>query len=138
MAAGARRAVPTLACILWLAVFALCAASPFTTNMISADSDFALHVKLGQLMVERSGLLETEPTSVLGRQKVPFIAHEWLTQLTFGVAHAVSGLAGPVLVCATLLATVFALAFVLIRRAGVDVWPACVVLALVSPSVTAV
>jgi hypothetical protein len=104
-------------------VFLTSTCTPFASHLISADGDFALHVAHGRLMLGGGGLLAEESTSVLTAGK-PFVAHEWLAQAILGVAHGALGLAGAQALMAALLASVFVLAFVLIRRAGGGPWPA--------------
>jgi len=95
--------------------------------MISGDGDFALHVRLGELMAQTGGLLPTDPTSVTGA-RTPLIAHEWGAQLLFGALYGAWGLAGPVLLSAFLYASCFFTLGVGLRRMGARPWTVLAVL----------
>lgn len=92
------------------------------SDALSFDGDAALHVVLGQRMVEAGGLLATEPTT---RWEVdgPFIAHEWLTELMFAGVWKVWGPAGPVLWMAAVMALLLAVLWGQVRRTA-SPWPA--------------
>lgn len=95
----------------------------FATITLSFDGDVAMHVLLGDLMLEQGGWLATEPTSIHVPDKT-FIAHEWLAEVLFALASGAFGLGGPLLLVTTLLAV---LSSMLVRRmlaAGAGVWPA--------------
>jgi hypothetical protein len=96
--------------------------TPAASDALSFDGDAALHVVLGQRMIERGGWLDTEPTT---RWVVdgPFIAHEWLTELMFAGAWWAWGPAGPVLWMALVIAVLLAVLWRHVREAATP-WPA--------------
>ncbi len=97
--------------------------------MISADGDFATHVLHGQRIISAGALLAEEPSTLLTPGR-PLVAHEWLSQVAFGVAENVmGGPEGPVLLVAALLAWVFSLTLIGARREA-GVWPALMALGL--------
>ncbi|HCP46163.1 MAG TPA: hypothetical protein DIU15_08985 [Deltaproteobacteria bacterium] len=113
--------------LLWALLFALTAAGPATSALISGDGDFALHVQLGELMIDKGGFLATDPTSVTG-SRTPLIAHEWGAQLLFGGLFRSLGLAGPVLLCAFLYATCLLVLGAGLRGLGTQPWTVLAVL----------
>jgi hypothetical protein len=97
--------------------------------MISADGDFATHVLHGQTILSTGALLPEEPSTLLTPGR-PLIAHEWLSQVAFGVAENLAGgPEGPVLLVAALLAWVFCLTLIAASREA-GVWPALLALGL--------
>ncbi|MCB9663963.1 MAG: hypothetical protein H6732_07605 [Alphaproteobacteria bacterium] len=119
--------VPGVAGIVCLLQLVRNSVPPFANLTLSFDGDAALHLVLGDLMLQQGGWLDTEPTSVLAGD-TPFIAHEWLAEVAMALAARPFGLAGPVILAALVVAL---LAAGMHRRAlamGATTWPAVVVL----------
>ena len=113
-----RLLVPSLPCAVWLALFLTCTVTPFASALISADGDLAQHVRYGQLIL--SGWdLEGDPLCFLPSERPYVLIDEWLGQVIFAGAHALFGLAGPVLVTGALVASLFAGLLIWLRRLGV-------------------
>jgi hypothetical protein len=115
--------------VLWLAVFLTASATPFASSLISADGDFALHVTLGEGILEAGGLLPRDPTAAEATR--PYVDFEWGAQVLFALAHRAAGLAGPVLLVAALVATTLWCVLAWARREGAGPWPAFLVLGAV-------
>lgn len=119
--------VPGVAGIVCLLQLVRNSLPPFANLTLSFDGDVALHLVLGDLMLQQGGWLATEPTNVL-LDDAPFIAHEWLAEVVMALAYRGVGLAGPVLLAALVVAL---LAAAMHRRAlaqGASTWPAVGVL----------
>lgn len=90
---GRRHAVgAAAACLLvvWAAAFGI-------AGFKVMDRDFWWHVKAGELMVERGGLIDIEPFAHT-REGLPYLAtHEWLAQVVLYGVHAAGGITGVIL-----------------------------------------
>lgn len=114
-----RALLPSLWC-----VFALMAGLDtvaHASTLLSVDGDPALHVLLGRIILARHALPPSDPTSVVTAGQ-SLVDHEWLSQVAFGAADRVLGLAGPVLLSAAVVAATLALAVGEARRRRVAPW----------------
>lgn len=78
--------------------------------MLNADGDLPRHLLAGRLIFQSSAIPHTEPFiyPYAGRT---YISHEWLSDVIFYLVDKYFGLAGIVLLSATLLATAFTLLY---------------------------
>lgn len=123
-----RLLVPSLPVLLGLALLVLCALPPFGSALVSGDGDLALHLVLGREVLAHGALPASEPTSLLGRD-LPFVAHEWGSEVLLAAAHARLGLAGPALLAGLLVGGTLGGLALALRREGVGAWPALLALA---------
>ena len=86
---GRARALSTPGGLL-LAAALLIAALPVTGPI--RDPDFWWHLRTGQLILDRHGLLGTDPYTYTAMGHV-WVMHEWLTEVLFALLHSAGGLA---------------------------------------------
>ena len=86
---GRARALGTPGGLL-LAAALLIAALPVTGPI--RDPDFWWHLRTGQLILDRHGLLGTDPYTYTAMGHV-WVMHEWLTEVLFALLHSAGGLA---------------------------------------------
>ncbi|TNE92680.1 MAG: hypothetical protein EP330_00780 [Deltaproteobacteria bacterium] len=110
---------------LWLG----CVVPPRAVAAISADGDTAMHLFLGELMLERGTLLQTEPSTWLVPDR-QYIDHEWLAQILLALSARVFGPAGLALVAGTLIASTIGLVWKRMQRLGATMWPSLIVILL--------
>jgi len=86
---GRARALSTPGGLL-LAAALLIAALPVTGAI--RDPDFWWHLRTGQLILDRGGLLGTDPFTYTATSH-HWVMHEWLTEVLFALLHSAGGLA---------------------------------------------
>lgn len=90
----------------------------FSSRLLNSDGDLARHLRLGELMLSRHGLLRTDVFSYTAAGK-PFLAFEWGSEVAYAAAERLGGLAMVSILAGLLLALTFALlARLMIRRGG--------------------
>ena len=100
--------LPQLRDILFFAIFlAVLALGP---RMLNLDGDLPRHVLTGRLIIETKSIPRIEPF-VYPYEGRAYVAHEWLADVIFYLIQNSLGLAGLVLLAATLLASAFTLVY---------------------------
>ena len=114
----ARRGIqPSLFDIIFV-IWAVVVPVGFGYRLLNSDGDLPRHLRLGQLMLERHGLL---PQDVFSFTKAgqPFLAFEYGSELIYAAIYRVAGLAGVAVFAGLILALTYTLlARFLIRRGG--------------------
>jgi hypothetical protein len=108
---------PSLFDIVFL-IWAVVVPIGFSGRLINSDGDLARHLRLGELMLSRHGLLRTDVFSFTAAGK-PFLAFEWGSEVAYAAAERLGGLALVSVVAGLVLALTFALlARLMVRRGG--------------------
>ncbi|MGN6390921.1 MAG: hypothetical protein ACTHM9_01560 [Gemmatimonadales bacterium] len=90
----------------------------FGSRLLNSDGDLARHLRLGELMLERHGLLRQDVFSFT-KAGQPFVAFEYGSELIYATAYRLAGLAGVAVLAGLVLALTYTLvARFLIRRGG--------------------
>lgn len=84
-----------------LAVVLVC-----TLRAVLDDGDTYTHIAAGEWMVKHRSVLTWDPFSETFAGQ-PWAAHEWLSEVLFGLAHRVAGLTGVVMLTAAAVAVAF-------------------------------
>ncbi len=74
--------------------------------MLNMDGDLPRHILVGQVIARTKEIPATEPFAYPYRN-IPYVSHEWLSDLLFFGIYSMTGLAGTIVVSATILATTF-------------------------------
>jgi len=115
--AAPSRPKPSLFDIVFL-IWALVVPIGFSGRLINSDGDLARHLRLGQLMLSRHGMLREDVFSHTAAGK-PFLAFEWGSEVVYAAAERLGGLAMVAVVAGLVLALTFALlARFMVRRGG--------------------
>lgn len=98
-----------------------------------ADGDTGYHIRAGEHII-RTGSIPHYDIFSLHAPPLPWIAHEWLSEVLMAAAHRTFGLSGVVAGAALILAATMALLFRVLRRERADILPpiAITLLALLS------
>jgi hypothetical protein len=78
--------------------------------MLNMDGDLPRHILVGQVIAQTKEIPDTEPFAY-PYQNIPYVSHEWLSDLLFFVIYSLTGLAGTIVASAAILATSFYLLF---------------------------
>ncbi len=97
--------LPSLSATIWITLFLGLNLTAARQVLISADSDPALHRRLGEWMIQHRAILHED--NLLHTYQGPIITKEWLSEIAFAGAGYLFGWNGFVLVAATLIATCF-------------------------------
>ncbi len=90
----------------------------FGYRLLNSDGDLARHLRLGEIMLTRHGLLRTDVFSFT-KAGQPFLAFEYGSELVYAGAYRLAGLAGVAVLAGLVLALTYALvARFMIRRGG--------------------
>jgi hypothetical protein len=100
-----REWLPSLSAMIWITLFLGLCLSGARIVLISADSDPALHRRLGEWMLQHRAIMHED--GALHTYQGPFVSMEWLSDVLFAVAGRVGGWNGIVLIAATVIATCF-------------------------------
>src|SRR5688572_15859517 len=114
----AARPRPSLFDIIFI-IWALAVPIGFGNRLLSSDGDLARHLRLGETMLARGAFLRTDDFSHTAAGK-PFLAFEWLSEVTYAAVHRVAGLAGVAVFAGLLLALTFGLLGRFLVRRGCD------------------
>jgi hypothetical protein len=87
--------------------------------MVTSDGDSFMHWRMGEQMLQTRSLIRHDIFSHTAASG-SFIAVSWLTDIIFGIAGRIAGLAGISVVAAVLIATIFALLHWQLLRDGND------------------
>jgi hypothetical protein len=109
---------PSLFDIIFI-IWALAVPIGFGNRLLSSDGDLARHLRLGEAMLARGDFLRVDDFSHTAGGK-PFLAFEWLSEVTYAAVHRAAGLAGVAVFAGLLLAVTFALLGRLLVRRGCD------------------
>jgi hypothetical protein len=110
-----RPSLSELVFVLWALVIPL----GFAGRLVNSDGDLARHIRLGQLMLERGGVLHQDVFSWT-RAGEPFLAFEWGSELFFALVHGVGGLAGVAVAAGLILAVSYGLLCRFLLSRGVE------------------
>ena len=88
---GERRGVrPSLYDIIFI-IWAVVVPVGFGSRLLNSDGDLARHLRLGELMLERGGLLRQDVFSFT-KAGQPFLAFEYGSELVYASAYRLAGL----------------------------------------------
>lgn len=90
----------------------------FGGRLLNSDGDLARHITMGEYML-RNGRIERDVFSFT-RGGEPFVAYEWMSQITYALMHRLGGLAGITVIAGLILAATYALVVLFMRNRGVD------------------
>jgi hypothetical protein len=111
---GVRPSLYDIVFIIWAVV----APVGFGSRLINSDGDLARHLRLGEIMLARHGLLHQDVFSFT-RGGQPFLAFEYGSELLYALAYRLAGLAGVAVLAGLVLALTYALvARFMVRRGG--------------------
>jgi len=91
--------------MIWITLFLGLGLTGARIVLISADSDPALHRRLGEWMIQNRAVVRED--NLLHTHRGPFVSMEWLSDLLFAAAGRGCGWNGVVLIAATAIATCF-------------------------------
>ena len=112
--AGVRPSLLDIIFVIWAVVVPV----GFGHRLLNSDGDLARHLRLGELMLDRHGLLRTDVFSFT-RAGEPFVAFEYGSELLYAGAYRLAGLAGVAVLAGLVLALTYTLvARFIIRRGG--------------------
>jgi hypothetical protein len=112
-----RRLRPSLYDIIFV-IWAIVVPVGFGFRLLNSDGDLARHLRLGEIMLDRRGLLREDVFS-LTRAGDTFLAFEYGSELLYAAAYRAAGLAGVAVLAGLVLALTYALvARFVIRRGG--------------------
>ncbi len=110
-----RPSLPELVFAIWAVVIPV----GFAGRLLNGDGDPARHLRLGALMLDRGGLIRQDVWSHTASGR-PFLAFEWLSEVTYAGVERIAGLAGVAVFAGLLLAVTFALLTRFMLRRGAD------------------
>lgn len=84
-----------------------------------ADADTAWHIGIGRYILETGSIPKTGIYSYTAA-KMPWMAHEWLTELIFATTHSVTGLNGVVVLAALAIAITHSIFFGFLCYRGIN------------------
>lgn len=116
--AKARGVRPSLFDIIFI-IWAVVVPVGFGYRLLNSDGDLARHLRLGELMLDRHGLLRTDVFSFT-RAGQPFLAFEYGSELLYAGAYRLAGLAGVAVLAGLVLALTYALVARFLIRCGGD------------------
>jgi hypothetical protein len=99
--------------IIWVLVIPIA----FGSRSLNVDGDLPRHLTMGEFVLD-GGLRGID--SFAYTKTGPYEGMEWLSQVTFALAHRAGGLTGVAILAGLVIATAIALVVLLMRRAGVD------------------
>jgi len=108
-----KASIVDLTFIIWATVIPLA----FGSRLFSSDGDFSRHLRMGEFVLE-GGPYQID--SFAYTHAGPFLTTEWLSQVTFALAHRVGGLPAVAVLTGLLLGLSYALIVLFMRRNGVD------------------
>ena len=97
--------LPSLSAMIWITLFLGLSLTSARVVLISADSDPALHRRLGEWMIKNRAVVRED--NLLYTHHGPFVSMEWFSDVLFAAAGRVAGWNGVVLIAATTIATCF-------------------------------
>src|ERR1039457_24055 len=103
--ARTRAWLPSLSVMIWITLFLGLNLTSARFVLISADSDPALHRRLGEWMLQHHDVVRED--SLLHAHQGPFVSMEWFSDVLFAAAGHVCGWNGLVLIAATVIGTCF-------------------------------
>jgi hypothetical protein len=110
-----RPSLSELVFVLWALVIPL----GFSHRLVNSDGDLARHIRLGQLMLERGGVLHQDVFSWT-RAGEPFLAFEWGSEVFFALVYGVGGLAAVAVAAGLILALSYGLLCRFLLARGVE------------------
>ena len=100
--------IPRIQDIFFISIFL--AVLMLGNRMLNMDGDLPRHILVGQVIAQTKEIPVTEPFAY-PYQNIPYISHEWLSDLLFYGIYSLTGLSGMIVASATILATAFYLLF---------------------------
>lgn len=100
--------IPRVQDIFFFSIFA--AVLLLGNRMLNMDGDLPRHILVGQVIAQTHKIPTAEPFAY-PYQNTPYVSHEWLSDLFLFKIFSLTGLAGTIVVSATILATAFYLLF---------------------------
>lgn len=98
-------------------IWAIAVPMVFGRRLFNGDGDFARHLRMGEFILA-GGPFQTD--AFAHTFTGPFLTTEWLSQVSFALAHRVGGLSGDAVLAGILIASAYALIVLYMRRQGVD------------------
>ena len=112
----ANRLLPSLQDVIFLVVFLFLIVAG---KDLLSDADTAWHIGIGRYILETGTIPDTGIYSYTAA-KMPWMAHEWLTELIFAAIHKVAGLNGIVLLAALAIAFTNSILFSFLLSRGIN------------------
>lgn len=128
MDSRARFFLPSLGVTLFLAIFLTLS---FNSGIpLLGDGDTAFHIRVGQFILDTHAVPRHDVFSYRD-PPLPWVAHEWLSEVVMALVHRASGLTGVVLFFIILLSATYSLLFRVLRRYRGDILADTMLLVLV-------
>jgi hypothetical protein len=125
--------LPSLADIFFLCVFLLLSLS--RGNNLLNDLGTGVHIRAGEYILNNFKIPKYDIFSFIS-PPLPWVAHEWLSEVIMAFIHRASGLTGVVLFFSGLIAFTYFLLFIAVRAAGGNIIFSCFIVFLVAVSST--
>jgi hypothetical protein len=118
--------LPSLADVIFIIIIALVLVGE---GNLLGDADTGYHIRAGEYIIDNLKIPHYDLFSFI-QPPIPWTAHEWLSEVIYGLVHNFSGLSGIVMVHALVIATVFLLLFKFMRASGISVLVSALLVAL--------
>ena len=125
--------LPSLADIFFLCPFLILSLN--SGNNLLNDLGTGFHIRAGEYIIHNFTIPKYDIFSFIA-PPLPWVAHEWLSEVIIAVVHHISGLTGVVLVFSFLIAFTYFLLFKFVRASGGDIIFSCFIVFLVAVSST--
>jgi hypothetical protein len=114
----ARFLLPSIAEMVFLSVFLLVALQH--GQALLRDGDTGYHIRTGEFIIKNGTIPERDIFSFRS-PPIPWVTHEWLSEVIMALVHHASGLTGVVVFFAFIIATTYLLLFRMLRQESQDV-----------------
>jgi hypothetical protein len=110
--------LPSISEMVFLSVFLLLALQH--GQALLRDGDTGYHIRAGEFIVQNWTIPERDIFSFRS-PPIPWVAHEWLSEVIMALVHSASGLTGIVIFFSFIIATAYLLLFKMLRQESRDV-----------------
>ena len=110
--------LPSISEMVFLGVFLLLALQH--GQALLRDGDTGYHIRTGEFIIQNWTIPERDIFS-FRNPPVPWVAHEWLSEIIMAIVHRASGLTGIVIFFSFIIATTYFLLFRMLRQESRDV-----------------
>jgi hypothetical protein len=110
--------LPSISEMVFLSVFLLLTLQH--GQALLRDGDTGYHIRTGEFIIQNWTIPEQDIFS-FRNPPVPWVAHEWLSEIIMAIVHRVSGLTGVVIFFSFIIATTYFLLFRMLRQESRDV-----------------
>ena len=125
--------LPSLADIFFLCPFLILSLN--SGNNLLNDLGTGFHIRAGQYVIHNFTIPKYDIFSFIA-PPLPWVAHEWLSEVIMAVVHHISGPTGVVLFFSFLIAVTYFLLFKFVRASGGNIILSCFIVFLVAVSST--